>query len=445
VPEEFCLSEGLQVDVGEPDRDDLQWKLGSNTQANGQFVSSSVDWDEHKSYRWTLSYGGNGSGSYSVFEGKTKIASRKFKGGNGGLLHTGNALRLMVRAGAHTRAEDLISVSITTVSSSTVSQTLSTGSSGGASQQIAYFAGSSLSAGFSVEGTIQVEAKRHRRHHRQRLELEFLVNAGNVSCSQSAQTKVDLAYIQPDHLDTPRTVTDSTQKVIWQWDNQDPFGANAANEDPDGDGQRFSLNLRFPGQYFDSETGLHYNYFRDYDPSTGRYIQSDPIGLTGGLNTYAYVGGNPISYRDPFGFDRWGDDPYFGGSNWRGYWQYIPTTPNRREGVLQFVDPNGNVVQSWDARSGSSHFPPIPAGTWFAKREPFSVPSSIQNGAFCDDTGNCWEIPLTPSFRVKPKRSGFAVHPDGNVPGTRGRIGVDPSEDWRWFFQQHWDVPWYVY
>ncbi|HTT36100.1 MAG TPA: DUF6531 domain-containing protein, partial [Burkholderiales bacterium] len=62
----FGESEGLEVDVGEPDRDDLQWKLGSNTQANGQFVSSSVDWDEHKSYRWTLSYGGNGSGSYSV-------------------------------------------------------------------------------------------------------------------------------------------------------------------------------------------------------------------------------------------------------------------------------------------------------------------------------------------------------------------------------------------
>jgi len=122
-----------------------------------------------------------------------------------------------------------------------------------------------------------------------------------VSCSQSAQTKVDLAYIQPDHLDTPRTVTDSTQKVIWQWDNQDPFGANAANEDPDGDGKRFSLNLRFPGQYFDSETGLHYNYFRDYDPSTGRYVESDPLGLEQGVNTYAYVAGNPVRKADPLG------------------------------------------------------------------------------------------------------------------------------------------------
>jgi RHS repeat-associated protein len=60
-------------------------------------------------------------------------------------------------------------------------------------------------------------------------------------------------------------------------------------------------NIRFPGQYEDVETGLHYNYFRDYDPSLGRYVESDPIGLDGGLNTFAYAGSAPVRFSDPLG------------------------------------------------------------------------------------------------------------------------------------------------
>jgi RHS repeat-associated protein len=95
-------------------------------------------------------------------------------------------------------------------------------------------------------------------------------------------------------------ITDNSNTEIWKWES-DPFGVAAANDDPDGDGVGFTFNLRFPGQYFDAETGLHYNYFRDYDPGTGRYIQSDPIGLAGGLNTYSYASSNPALYIDPKG------------------------------------------------------------------------------------------------------------------------------------------------
>lgn len=118
-------------------------------------------------------------------------------------------------------------------------------------------------------------------------------------------TPTDLYYVETDHLGTPRTLVSSArQTVVWSWDALDAkgaFGASAPDADPDHDGVPMVFNLRFPGQYYDAETGLHYNYFRDYEPGTGRYVESDPIGLSGGLNTYSYVGAKPLALADPYG------------------------------------------------------------------------------------------------------------------------------------------------
>ncbi|VAW35022.1 hypothetical protein MNBD_GAMMA01-2006 [hydrothermal vent metagenome] len=107
-------------------------------------------------------------------------------------------------------------------------------------------------------------------------------------------------YILTDHLNTPRKVTNNSGTVLWSW-NSDAFGTTLANQDVDNNGTDLEFNLRFPGQYFDKESGQHYNYFRDYEPGTGRYLESDPIGLRGGVNTFGYVFGNSINSFDPFG------------------------------------------------------------------------------------------------------------------------------------------------
>jgi len=131
-------------------------------------------------------------------------------------------------------------------------------------------------------------------------EYLYINNGEDIQLVAQIESDGTVHYIHTDHLDSPRLISRQDQTLVWRWDS-DAFGSNLPNEDLDGDGSNVVLNIRFPGQYYDSESGLHYNYFRDYDPSTGRYVQSDPIGLEGGLNTYGYVGGNPLRYFDPYG------------------------------------------------------------------------------------------------------------------------------------------------
>ncbi len=92
-------------------------------------------------------------------------------------------------------------------------------------------------------------------------------------------------------------MTDDNGTVVWSA-NYTPFGKAEIGVNT------MTNNFRFPGQYYDEETGLHYNYFRYYDSGTGRYITPDPIGLTGGINLYAYVGNNPVNWIDPLGLRR---------------------------------------------------------------------------------------------------------------------------------------------
>jgi RHS repeat-associated protein len=104
------------------------------------------------------------------------------------------------------------------------------------------------------------------------------------------------------HLNTPRLVEDQNQSPVWTWQQGEPFGDSVPNQQPASAGA-FVFNLGLPGQYRDVETGTSYNYFRNYNPATGGYIESDPIGLNGGFAVYAYVSSSPLRWSDPFGLD----------------------------------------------------------------------------------------------------------------------------------------------
>ncbi|MGB5053571.1 MAG: RHS repeat-associated core domain-containing protein, partial [Nitrospirales bacterium] len=124
--------------------------------------------------------------------------------------------------------------------------------------------------------------------------LEGVTVADAMRFVSAGTSAPGINYVHTDHLGTPQKMTDATKAIVWDA-VYTPFGqvhsitGTATN------------NQRFPSQYAYAETGYSYNYFRDYEPTTGRYVQSDPIGLRGGLNTYGYVYGNPLRFFDPWG------------------------------------------------------------------------------------------------------------------------------------------------
>jgi RHS repeat-associated protein len=104
----------------------------------------------------------------------------------------------------------------------------------------------------------------------------------------------EVYFLHDDRLGAPQVATDSYQNGVWSA-NYGPFGELSTVPG------LIVQNLRLPGQEFDVDAGLYHNGFRDYVPGWGRYLQSDPIGLVGGLNTYGYAEGNPVNSVDPLG------------------------------------------------------------------------------------------------------------------------------------------------
>jgi RHS repeat-associated protein len=121
-----------------------------------------------------------------------------------------------------------------------------------------------------------------------------MLPVGLVDRAGSAST---VNFVHADGLGSPRVVTSASGSVLWQW----VYAGNPFGEKSPASASGYVLNLRFPGQYFDVESGLNYNINRDYEPATGRYIQSDPIGLLGGFSTFGYAFARPYNFIDPLG------------------------------------------------------------------------------------------------------------------------------------------------
>ncbi|NLJ29541.1 MAG: DUF2778 domain-containing protein [Deltaproteobacteria bacterium] len=152
-------------------------------------------------------------------------------------------------------------------------------------------------------------------------------------------------YVHTDHLGTPIKATDERGNLVWDAAYK-PFGEGVEDRHSAPKGKTLPMNLRFPGQYYDEETGLHYNWNRYYDPKLGRYLTPDPIGLAGGINPYVYAQNDPINAVDPLGL-------------------FVLGSYDRSTGQLSITDlDKGNSVTILAESGGKPFGDPIPYGTY---------------------------------------------------------------------------------
>jgi len=302
------------------------WALGTNTQVTGSFVAGYLGWVSGRVYNFTLSYNGQGAGTYTVSYAGTQLFSKTWSSG----LQVGNAIQFYAKTSAGIGAGNYITVNLTNIDGSPVNSTLQTAGDNQLDQATLTYLVPPQASGFTVSGTIAYTYTSSAPTTSNN--MDFTVTAGNATCQSTAEA---LYFISPDHLNTPRFVADNNGNTVWSWASE-PFGSMPPNTNPSGQGN-FTLNLRFPGQYFDQETGLHYNYYRDYDPSTGRYVQSDPVGLAGGTNTYLYAFASPGLFGDPRGLAI-----YRGARNY--YSDLMPSTGDCERAV--FV---GGYIVRWES------------------------------------------------------------------------------------------------
>jgi len=146
--------------------------------------------------------------------------------------------------------------------------------------------------------TTDARALRADKGERFDIELDLLWN-GEQNRAPAPFSEEEIAFYQCDHLGTPQELTDHEGRVAWSASYKAWGEARQAISEA-GRRAGFRNSIRFQGQYWDEETGLHYNRYRYYDPVSGRFVSKDPIGILGGINLHAYDP-NSIMWIDPRG------------------------------------------------------------------------------------------------------------------------------------------------